>query len=486
MGGNDFLNEIERLKDHLSKRVRGQPKAVYTVANLIQDNEVLNRKIETKKRGPVGVVLFLGPSGVGKTETARALAEFYFGSEDALTKIECETLSQPHTIQTLLGAPPSYIGFDNKPLLSPEVIFKNGRDVNPKADNPDPRVQKLLGLKMELLRELKGLRREFQKNQEKIMTLNNDLLLIRDALEFYFDISRNMNADRRDPPHKPNIDMRDIEALTKMTEIELSEFSRMAVELRIKESQVIWQLSDIDMELSRLNPKLLTPADEDVENEDPMAIILFDEIEKADPAIHRLLLQIMEDGKVTLANGIESDLRNSFIILTSNVGARTMGDILKGRSIGFGQTRSGSSSDRTECTEDGLENLENKILGIAEKELEKTFPPEFRGRLDDVVVFRPLSKAVLLQIVNDQVELFCQNLLDKGISLDIDGAVKQHILDKSAHRPEVGARLLNHKIKSILKRPLARELYRRPKFSGKIRASVNKDNVEFEFTEKAE
>jgi len=121
----DIEKEIANLREFLSKRVRGQLKGVETVCNLIEDDMML-RDLE-EKRGPVGIVMFLGPSGVGKTELARVSAQYLMGSENYLTKIQCVTLTQSHTIQTLLGAPHSYVGWDTPPLLSPDRIFRKNK-----------------------------------------------------------------------------------------------------------------------------------------------------------------------------------------------------------------------------------------------------------------------------------------------------------------------------------------------------------------------
>src|SRR3989344_3650204 len=160
----------------------------------------------------------------------------------------------------------------------------------------------------------------------------------------------------------------------------------------------------------------------------------------------------MEEGKVTLANGEVTDLSNAFIVLTGNIGAKLIGNAVRGRKpIGFGMPDKSDGHDRDDAKD-------KEILDIAEKELDKIFSPEFKGRLDNITVFRPLSPEIFHQILDDQIEAFQVALMSYNIELEVDSAVKSLVVEQSLHRPEVGARLLGHKFKSLVKIPLSREL----------------------------
>ena len=117
---------ISDLRDFLSKRVRGQPKAIETLCNYIEDMQNLG-SIE-EKVGPMGVMLELGPSGSGKTELVRCLAQYLYGSKEAMTKIPCGNLTEPHTVHMLTGSPPGYIGYGDPPLLAKKAQNKNQQD----------------------------------------------------------------------------------------------------------------------------------------------------------------------------------------------------------------------------------------------------------------------------------------------------------------------------------------------------------------------
>src|SRR3989344_6478111 len=183
----------------------------------------------------------------------------------------------------------------------------------------------------------------------------------------------------------------------------------------------------------------------------------------------------MEEGKVTLANGEVTDLSNAFIVLTGNIGAKLIGNAVRGRKpIGFGMPDKSDGHDRDDAKD-------KEILDIAEKELDKIFSPEFKGRLDNITVFRPLSPESFRQILDDQIEIFQIALMTHNIDLEIDDAVRNLVVEQSRHRPEVGARLLNHKFKSMVKIPLGIELANRKNFQGKVRVLVDSSKVRFEF-----
>jgi ATP-dependent Clp protease ATP-binding subunit ClpC len=226
--------ESERLlqmEDTLHKRVIGQDEAIQTIAKAVRRARA---GLKDPKR-PIGSFIFLGPTGVGKTELARALAEFLFGSEENMIKIDMSEFMERHSVARLVGAPPGYIGYEEGGQLTEAVRRKS------------------------------------------------------------------------------------------------------------------------------------------------YSVVLLDEIEKAHPEVFNMLLQIMDDGRLTDAKGRKVDFRNTIIVMTSNVGS----DLLK-RDTSFGFA---TKLDDVKTEEDNYRKLKDKVLN----ELKKTFRPEFLNRLDSVVVFRSLS-----------------------------------------------------------------------------------------------
>ncbi|MEL6740009.1 MAG: ATP-dependent Clp protease ATP-binding subunit, partial [Planctomycetota bacterium] len=172
----------------------------------------------------------------------------------------------------------------------------------------------------------------------------------------------------------------------------------------------------------------------------PYAVVLLDEVEKAHPDVFNMLLQIMEEGRLTDSFGRHVDFRNTVLIMTSNIGA----DLIKGGG-GFGfQQRSQDS---------GFEN----IKGVLMKEIERFFRPEFINRLDDVIVFRPLTRDDLVQIVEYEVSKVGERLAIQGLSLEMDQSAKDFLIDKG-YNPDYGARPLRRAIGSFIEDPVSEML----------------------------
>ncbi|WP_322805467.1 ATP-dependent Clp protease ATP-binding subunit [Thermanaerothrix sp.] len=276
--------ESERLlhmEEELRKHIIGQDEAIETIAKAIRRA----RSGLKDPRRPIGSFMFLGPTGVGKTELTKALARFLFGSEDALLQLDMSEFMERHTVSRLVGAPPGYVGYEEAGQLT-EAIRRR-----------------------------------------------------------------------------------------------------------------------------------------------PYSIVVFDEIEKAHPEAHNMLLQIMEEGHLTDARGHRVDFRNTIIIMTSNIGA----DMIKRQNV------MGFQIKRDETLEEQLayEEMRKKLL----ESLRRVFRPEFINRLDGVVVFRALNREDLLKIVGLEIQKVSDRLRENNITLKATEAAIR-LLAEEGYDPEMGARPL--------------------------------------------
>jgi len=249
-------------------------------------------------RRPSGSFVFMGPSGVGKTELARTLAEFLFGDEDALIQVDMSEYMEKHAVSRLVGSPPGYVGYEEGGQLTEAVRRR------------------------------------------------------------------------------------------------------------------------------------------------PYSVVLLDEIEKAHPDVFNILLQILEDGRLTDAQGRMVDFRNTLVIMTSNIGA---GTISKGQLLGFGE----------KVLEGGLEydDMKNRVTG----ELKKIFRPEFLNRIDEVIVFHKLSKEQIKEIIDLMLDRLRDQLKDREIKLELTDDAKE-LLVNQGFDPTMGARPLRRAIQRYVEDALADEV----------------------------
>ncbi len=288
--------QVKRLKElelELHKRVIGQEEAISSVSKAIRRGRV---GLKDPKR-PIGSFLFLGPTGVGKTETCKALAEVLFGTEEAMIRIDMSEYMEKHTVSKLIGSPPGYVGFEEGGQLTEKVRRK------------------------------------------------------------------------------------------------------------------------------------------------PYSVILFDEIEKAHPDVFNLLLQILDDGRLTDSQGRSVDFKNTVIIMTSNIGAR---QISEKKEIGF----SGQ-----EEKEKSYEKLKSSVM----TELKKEFKPEFLNRIDELIVFKPLTKEEIAQIVTLMLNVSFKRLEEKDITISVSEELKEQIV-KKGYDPIYGARPIKRAIQNMIEDKLAEAL----------------------------
>ena len=198
----------------------------------------------------------------------------------------------------------------------------------------------------------------------------------------------------------------------------------------------------------------------------PYCVVLFDEVEKAHPDVMNLLLQIMEEGKITDSMGRKIDFKNTIIIMTSNLGADL---IRKSTEVGFG-------------AQDNLldyKSIQNKIQGAVKKH----FKPEFLNRLDNCVIFRTLDKKALKDVVDLEFKKLQDRLVKKGISITLDDAAKAFLVEKG-YQPEMGARPLKRTIEQYLEDPLAEKLLLNPDKKVNYFISADKEVITFREEEK--
>ncbi|HOM33212.1 MAG TPA: AAA family ATPase [Candidatus Paceibacterota bacterium] len=290
-------SEIEKLRsieNALKQRVVGQDEAIKAVANAI----LRGRAGLAEEDKPIGSFMFLGPTGVGKTELARALAEFLFNDEKAMVRIDMSEYMEKHTVSRLIGSPPGYIGYEEGGQLT-EIV-----------------------------------------------------------------------------KHRP------------------------------------------------------------------YSLILFDEIEKAHPDVFNILLQILDNGRLTDAKGRTVNFKNTVIIMTSNVGSEYLEQM---STLGFKATNDDEEKQIIQS-----KNLKEKIR-LALKE---HFRPEFLNRIDEIIIFNPLNQKEIEKIVEIQLEIVKKRLLQKEIQLQIDEVVKKY-LAKEGFSPDFGARELKRVIQRNILDPLA-------------------------------
>ena len=284
--------KLLKIEEELSKRVVGQTEAIKAIAKALRRSRA---GIKDPKR-PIGSFVFMGPTGVGKTLLAKALAEFIFGDEEALIQLDMSEYMEKFNVSRLIGAPPGYVGYEEGGQLTERVRRR------------------------------------------------------------------------------------------------------------------------------------------------PYAVVLLDEIEKAHSDVFNLLLQILEDGRLTDSFGRRVDFRNTILIMTSNVGA----SILK---------KKGSLGFKVISEEVEYEDMKNMLM----EEMKKTFKPEFLNRLDEVIVFRPLSRDDLGKIVDIEIGYVNQRLKEQHLQVELDQKAKDFLIEKGFDEV-FGARPLKRVIQRFLEDPLAEDI----------------------------
>jgi ATP-dependent Clp protease ATP-binding subunit ClpC len=289
--------KLLKMEEALHGRVIGQEDAIVAVAKAVRR---ARSGLKDPKR-PTGSFIFLGPTGVGKTELARALAQFLFDNEEALIRIDMSEYMERFAVSRLVGAPPGYVGYEEGGQLTEAVRRR------------------------------------------------------------------------------------------------------------------------------------------------PYSVVLLDEIEKAHPEVFNILLQMMEDGRLTDSQGRIVDFKNTVIIMTSNVGAQRVSE--DDRHVGFREDR------RREETERAYESMRNRVMD----ELKRTFRPEFLNRVDDVIVFHSLTRGEIHQIVDLMLRQVNKQLATQGMSIQVGDDVKE-LLSSEGFDPNYGARPLRRAVQRFIEDPLSEQV----------------------------
>ena len=301
----DENEKLKNLEKTLHERVIGQNEAVEAVAKAIRRGRV---GLKDPNR-PIGSFLFLGPTGVGKTELSKALAEVLFGNENAMLRIDMSEYMEPHSVSKLIGSPPGYVGFDEGGQLTEKIRRK------------------------------------------------------------------------------------------------------------------------------------------------PYSVILLDEVEKAHPDVMNMLLQILDDGRLTDAQGRTVNFKNTVIIMTSNIGARLITDK---NILGFS-----NDNNKNEETQKEYETIKKDVMG----ELKKQFRPEFINRIDEIIVFHKLNNEDIRKIMDIMLNQLISRLKEQEIDIEIDESVKKLLIEKGVDI-KYGARPLKRTIQNILEDKIAEAM-----LDGKITVS---------------
>src|SRR5687767_3403789 len=298
---------LTRLESLLTERVIGQHEAVRAVSNAVRRSRA---GLQDPNR-PIGSFIFLGPTGVGKTETARALAEFLFDDERAMVRLDMSEYMEKHAVARMIGAPPGYVGYEEGGQLTESVRRR------------------------------------------------------------------------------------------------------------------------------------------------PYSVVLFDEIEKAHPDVFNVLLQILDDGRLTDSKGRVVDFKNTVLIMTSNLGSREI----------------------QAATENPLadRDIKTNVLQV----LRDHFKPEFLNRIDDIVVFTQLEREQIAEIIDVQLEKLRKTLQERGITIELDQSARD-LLVQEGYDPVYGARPLKRAIQTLVQNPLAVSLLKGDIASGQtIRVSAEDGEMKF-------
>lgn len=438
----------KKLRDFLGEKIIGQESPLDFVADACDGRVIFDLSKNRKNLNePIAKVLFCGPTGVGKTEVVKRIAEFFFESRTSLTIIECSKYSQEHQVAQLIGSPPGYVGFNDPndpahynphssyPVLSQWNIDKfhfyflrKEKDKVVKAENIRKRINALN----------KG-EKELEVRSERIK------MMVDGVFEVQKESIVLVEGHEKAPDQASKRKIR-LSLIKKRQHLKI--LKRAIAEATIRAfaqgGALEAEKSSLDAELSKNKGLIYDHSDP----ADYLSIILFDEIEKAHPNLFNHLLEILDEGQLHLSNGKITSFRNSLIFLTSNIGSGEIAGLVDKESIGF----------KKQETTPGSVELGKNISNVAAKEAENLFPPEFIGRLDKIIVFHPLNIEDLFKILELNLLELHIHFRDAGrpIAINVDHTVKEFIVRKSMKESKYGARKLKDKVRQYITQKLNR------------------------------
>lgn len=445
--------EAKAMKDFLASRIIGQNHAIQQIADAY---EIFCSDFREPDH-PIATLMFLGPSGSGKTHAVEALAEFLFGDPNSMVKIDCAELKHSHEIARLIGAPPGYIGFTDAedktsphPILSNWNIYKHHMEClhrkygaeEEEMDSLEAERYKIGQKRSALFKRFHELRNMLKDLPEKQQNLQNEV----DALSNDGGLEHDRNKIRRLQGK-----LKELRKLNDSGEIygkELREAYKTLTEMAGK-------ISEINVKIDKLRVVFGDGIlDWDGEGEVPKGltgVVLFDELEKADEALHHLLYEILDKGRLVTSNGSEVNLKNCFIFLTGNVASEQIAQMLNDNRLGFRKARTAFVSK---------EDIGKKIYEAAMEAASEIFPPPLLGRLDSIEVFRPFNRSEIEQIFDIQLWLLDRDLTKFKIQVKvrISPEVKDYLVTRSMNHVEWGARLIKQRVRKYVRLKLVRLL----------------------------
>jgi ATP-dependent Clp protease ATP-binding subunit ClpA len=410
---SDDKSQLQNLEKDLKLGVFGQDNAVDSLSTAIK----LSRSGLSPVEQPMGSFLFAGPTGVGKTEICKQLSRI-IGVK--LLRFDMSEYMERHSISKLIGSPPGYVGYDEGGLLT-EAVNSNDKS-------------QLQNLEKDLKLGVFG-------QDSAVDSLSTAIKLSRSGLS---PVGQPMGSFLFAGP--TGVGKTEIcEQLSRIMGVKLLRFDMSEYMERHSISKLIGSPPGY---VGYDEGGLLTEA----VNSNPYAVLLLDEIEKAHPDIFNLLLQVMDHGMLTDANGREVDFRNVILVMTSNVGAQNV----QRASIGF--------------------NEQDHSLDY-EGELKKTFTPEFRNRLSEIIYFNSLSEDVVVYVVNKFIFELEDVLEQKNVSLIVSDNARKWFAE-NGYDSKMGARPMIRLIEKEIRKPLADELlFGKLSQGGTVKVGVNKDKI---------
>ncbi len=452
----------KELEDFLNSRVKGQRRAVRYLREYM---EIYWAGLRDPNR-PIANLLFLGPSSVGKTQLAKALAEYMFGKPDRLTIISCSEYAQGHEVTKLNGSAPSYVGHgESAPVLLQwnldrhhvEYLCETGEFFNDLIADQVKRI----GIFEELR---KALKKAIEALEKKIAVLEREMENLKLG---YISVHENIKAGKDSEGNAKKIK----EQMEKALESAMAVIKDAKENIKRREGN----LKDAEERIMKINANIEnwkklkekgSPEDRLVELRMLIAtgdyqhkpgrksIILWDEIEKAGSKLHNLLLPIMDEGKLDLFDPPDAVtyFNNAIIIFTSNLSSDQIAALLSEISNDALSTRVGFGKPNCKRLDEELEKADPQIYEMAKTEVDRFFPKEFVNRINKIVVFRPLDEKALREVVELRIEDRVQR---QPVKFEIDPEVKDFLVQETVKHIGGGARLLDERIRQFIDADIA-------------------------------